>query len=76
MILRWLLLALVALLVRRIFLSLFGKKRPPQDRMRGERARRSTGPGATDEEKLRRKKEQEEIAAGQRIEEADFEELD
>ena len=74
MILRWLLLAVIIFLARRIVLGLLGKGRAAHGRMSGGRthAQQKPPPARPSE----RKREQDEIAAGQRIEEAEFEELD
>lgn len=73
MIIRWLLFAAILFLVRRIVLSLFVRGRGANDRMSSGRPRRTR---SHDQAEAKTKPKEDEIAAGQRIEEADFEELD
>ncbi len=73
MFIRWLLFAAIIFLVRRVVLSLFVKKSGAQDRMSSGRPRRTR---TQDRPDPKPKPKEDEIAAGQRIEEADFEELD
>jgi hypothetical protein len=67
MIFRWILFAVIALLARRLVLSWMGRGKRDRDRVGSRRPR---------EQSDARERREKDLAAGQRIEEAEYEELD